>query len=175
METLKTIAQRKSTRAFSPDKPIAKADLDMILAAGCAAPVGKADYPSIHLTVIQDKAALTNINTTIQAALKVGQNLMYGAPVLVLVCASDKQISPNIQYSNVGCVIENMLLAATDAGIDSVYLWGAVGVIAGNAGLCTQLGIPDGFAPVSAVALGYAAQKNPAEKQLGITFSVNYV
>lgn len=55
METMKAIAKRKSTRAFNPEKGIAKADLDTILAAGCAAPVGAGDYSSLHLTIIQSK------------------------------------------------------------------------------------------------------------------------
>lgn len=49
METMKAIAKRKSTRAFNPEKGIAKADLDAILAAGCAAPVGAGDYSSLQI------------------------------------------------------------------------------------------------------------------------------
>jgi nitroreductase len=174
METLKTIAKRKSTRAFSPEKPIAKADLDGILAAGCAAPVGAADYASIHLTVIQNQGLLDKINKAVQAAFKIDRNVLYGAPVLVLVSSSEPKF-PNIQYANAACIIENMLLAAADAGIDSVYLWGPTTVIAQNSELRKELGIPDGFTPVSGAALGYAIEHNPAEKTLGITLAINYV
>ena len=62
METMKAIAKRKSTRAFNPEKGIAKADLDAILAAGCAAPVGAGDYSSLHLTIIQSNEMLDKIN-----------------------------------------------------------------------------------------------------------------
>jgi nitroreductase len=174
METLKTIAKRKSTRAFSPEKPIAKADLDRILAAGCAAPVGAADYASIHLTVIQNQGLLDKINKAVQAAFKIDRNVLYGAPVLVLVSSSEPKF-PNVQYANAACIIENMLLAAADAGIDSVYLWGPATVIAQNSELRKALGIPDGCTPVSGAALGYAIENNPAEKTLGITLAVNYV
>jgi nitroreductase len=92
----------------------------------------------------------------------------------VLVSSSEPKF-PNIQYANIACVIENMLLAATDAGIDSVYLWGPATVIAQNSELRKELGIPDGFTPVSGAALGYAIENNPAEKTLGITLAVNYV
>ena len=68
METMKAIAKRKSTRAFNPEKGIAKADLDAILAAGCAAPVGAGDYSSLHLTIIQSKEMLDKINKAVQGA-----------------------------------------------------------------------------------------------------------
>ena len=70
--------------------------------------------------------------------------------------------------------MENMLLAATDSGIDSVYLWGSVTAIAGSPELKKELGIPDKYTPISGAALGYAPESNPAEKELGITLSVNY-
>jgi len=175
METMKAIAKRKSTRAFSPERQITKADLDTILAAGCAAPVGMADYASLHLTVIQDRESLMAINKAVQDAFKMDRDVLYGAPTLVFVCASEQQKAPNIKYANAACVVENMLLAATDAGIDSVYLWGAANVVAGNPELCKQFGIPEGFKPVSSAALGYASEGNPTEKELGVTFSVNYV
>jgi len=174
METLKAIAKRKSTRAFSPEKQVEKADLDIILAAGCAAPVGAADYPSIHLTVIQDKAILAKISKAVQAAFKIDRDVLYGAPVLVIVSSSEPKF-PNIQYANAGCIIENMLLAATDLGIDNIYLWGPVNAITKSPELLKELNIPEGFTPISAAALGYAAESNSAEKKMEITLSVNYV
>ena len=47
METMKAIAKRKSTRAFNPEKGIAKADLDAILAAGSCGRRGLF-FPSSH-------------------------------------------------------------------------------------------------------------------------------
>lgn len=175
METLKAIAKRKSTRAFLPDKQISKESLNTILSAGCAAPVGMSDYSSIHLTVIQNRELLEKISQTAQDVMKININFMYGAPTFVLISASEKQKAPNVQYSNIACVIENMLLAATDIGVDSVYLWGGLTIFAENIELCKELGIPDGFSPVSGVALGYALENNPTEKELGVTMSINYI
>jgi len=174
METLKAIAKRKSTRAFSTEKQVGEADIKTILSAGCAAPVGAADYPSIHLTVIKDKAVLAKITKTVQTAFKMDRDTLYGAPVLILVSSSEPKF-PNIQYANVGCIMENMLLAATDIGIDNIYLWGGVTVIAKTPELLKDCGIPKGFTPISGAALGYAAESNSAEKKMAITLSVNYV
>ena len=175
METFKAIAMRKSTRAFSPEKQIASEDLEKILAAGCAAPVGMGDYQSIHLTIIQNSNKLAKINKAVRDAFKFDKDALYGAPTIVLVSASDQQKAPNVQYANIACVIENMLLAATALDIDSVYLWSAANAIAGDVELVKEFGIPDGFKPVSSAALGYAANSDPFEKELGITISVNYV
>jgi len=173
METLKAIAKRKSTRAFLPEKQVGESELKTILSAGCAAPVGGADYASIHLTVIKDKAILAKITKAVQTAFKI-DNVLYGAPVLVLVSSSEPKF-PNIHYSNVSCIIENMLLAATDLGIDNIYLWGAATVTAKIPELLKEIGIPEGFTPISGAAFGYAAESNSSEKKMEITLSVNYV
>lgn len=175
METLKAIVKRKSTRAFLPEKQIPKTDLEKILAAGCAAPVGMGDYGSLHLTVIKKPEALAAITKVVQETLEMDKDVLYGAPVFVIVSTSKKQKALNIHFANAACVAENMLIAATDMGIDSLYLWGAAHVIAGNDELCRQFNIPDGFKPVSGVALGYAVEKYSAEKKFGITLSINYV
>jgi len=174
METLKAIAKRKSTRAFSTEKQVSETDIKTILSAGCAAPVGAADYQSIHLTVIKDKAILAKITKAVQTAFKMDRDVLYGAPVLILVSSSEPKF-PNIHYANAGCIIENMLLAATDLGIDNVYLWGAATVTAKVPELLKEIGIPEGFTPVSSAAFGYAAESNPSEKKMEITLSVNYV
>jgi len=174
METLKAIAKRKSTRAFLPEKKVSESDIKTILSAGCAAPVGAADYPSIHLTVIQNKAVLAKITKAVQTAFKMDRDALYGAPVLVVVSSSEPKF-PNIQYANVGCIMENMLLAATDLGIDNIYLWGPISAVTKSPELLKELNIPAGFTPISAAALGYAAESNSAEKKMEITLSVNYV
>jgi nitroreductase len=173
IETMKAIAKRKSTRAFAPGKQVAKSDLEAILAAGSAAPVGAGDYPSLHLTVIQNPESLDKISKAVQAAFKIERDVLYGAPVLVLVSSSEPKF-PNIQYANVGCIMENMLLAATDLGVDTIYLWGAANVLAKSPELQKELGVPEGFTPISGAALGYAVEENPTEKELGITLGVNY-
>ena len=176
METLKAITRRKSSRNFDPARQLPEAELETILAAGCAAPVGMGDYMSLHLTVIQDRAILDTINKTAQKTLRAERDFLYNAPVLVIVSASAKQLGPNVQYANAACVIENMLLAATDKGIGSVYIWGAITGIAGNKELCKKLGIPGGFTPVSGAAMGYVLEgDNATEKTLIISRSINYI
>lgn len=175
METLKAIAKRKSTRGFDTEKQLPKADLDTIVAAGCAAPVGGADYQSLHLTVISDPAALAAIVQAAQQAMHMEANPLYGATAFVVIAAAPAQKAPNIELANAGCIAQNMLLAATDRGIDSVYIWGAIAATTGNTALWQQMGVPEGFRPVSGVALGYGTGGSTADKELSVTLSANYV
>ena len=101
-------------------------------------------------------------------------NILYNAPVLVVVSASNEQKFPNIQYANAACILENMLLAASDRGIDSVYIWGATVGLAGNRELWEKLGVPEGYLPVSGAVFGYGVGEKSEDKELKISLAINY-
>jgi len=173
METLKAIVKRHSTRSFS-DRPVPADVLNTILAAGCAAPVGMGDYGSLHLTVITGKAALGEIAMVAQAAMGVDRNPLYGATALVLVSSGEPR-APGVQYANAACVVDHMELAATDLGVDSVFIWGALNAVRADSDLVARLGVPNGFTPVLGLAVGYAAEPSGVEKDLRVYLSVNYL
>jgi nitroreductase len=174
MEFIKTIAMRKSTRDYKSEQ-ISDKSLNTIINAGCAAPVGMGAYDSVHLTVIQkpellDKIAKTAANIFGNPSL----NPLYGAPTLVIVSAKPNEKIPNIEFANAACIIENMTLAATDIGIGSVYLFGILCAFK-DKGLLKELNLPDGFVPVSGIALGYPSQPLTQEKELKQTIKVNTI
>lgn len=175
METLQAIAKRCSTRGFSPEKKVEPEILGIILATGCAAPVGAASRASLHLTVVQAPELLAAINKASQKKFKAEQDFLYGAPVVVIVSSSENKMFQSIPYANVACVVENMLIAATDAGVDNLYLWGSITALAEDSNLCAQLGIPEGFTPLSAAALGYGTEQTNVERELSISIATNYV
>lgn len=84
-------------------------------------------------------------------------------------------MAPSVEYANAACVIENMLIAATDAGVDSIYLWGAVQALARNPELCAKMGIPEGFKFVSAAALGYSLSGSTEPRALSVSLNTNYI
>ncbi|MCD8083498.1 MAG: nitroreductase family protein [Clostridiales bacterium] len=174
MQTLEAIAKRKSTRDFDPDKMVADDLVDMIVKAGCQAPIGGNDRKSLHLTVCRNREILDEINESTAAAMKMEKrDFFYGAPVVIFVSASEKQMAPGIEYANAACVIENMLIAATDAGVDNIYLWGGVQALAKNAALCAKMEIPEGFHPVSAAAIGYSKGGSAQPRELSVSLAVN--
>ena len=166
MNTLEVIAKRKSTRAYTGEQ-ISEDALTDILNAANAAPVAMAKYDSLHITVIQSEAVIKQINdlTAEMFAKRMGvkKNTDFGARTMVLVSTATEGLPPEMIYANVGIVIENMVLAATSLGIDSVILGGAPSIVAQNADLVKELGIPEGFKPVLGALFGYAQNDEPAK------------
>ncbi|MCD8384216.1 MAG: nitroreductase family protein [Clostridiales bacterium] len=176
MQTLESIAKRKSTRDFDPSRSVPDEVVDTIVKAGCQAPIGGNQRDSLHLTVCRSRDILDEINRATAAAMKIEpRDFFYGAPAAVFVSAAPKQMAPSVEYANAACVIENMLIAATDAGVDNIYLWGAVQALGRNPELCAKMGILEGFKPVSAAALGYSLSGSPEPRELSVSLSTNYI
>lgn len=161
MNTFDAIRQRHSTRAFS-DRQISEEDLNDILVAGGQAAIGCADFDSLKLIAVQNPALLADIDSA-SANGNPNSHPLYQAPTLVVVAAK-KGFLENIELSNAGCIIQNMMVLAADRGIDSVYLWMAMAGINGSEEVQKKLGIPEGFRCVGSCALGYAAREFPKLK-----------
>lgn len=65
---------------------------------------------------------------------------------------------PGIDYANAACVLENMVPAATDQGVNSLIWGGAATAVNQNGLLKKLLEIPDGFKPLLCASFGYAAK-----------------
>ena len=172
MNTLDAIKARHSTRGFS-DKQIPDADLEKILFAGGQAAVGGADFKSMKLYAVQDQELLTAIDEA-SAKRRPGSHPLYGAPTLV-VLASKESILKSIEFTNAGCVIQNMMVAAADLGIDSIYLWMSMYGINNDPELGKKLGFPEGFTCVGTMALGYEAKEFPKLKADEQRIEVTYI
>jgi nitroreductase len=174
MNTLEAIAKRTSVRSYKPEQ-ISEEELQAIIKAGCAAPVASAQYETLHITVVQDAALRKKVYNHqaeyVFAKLGIRQETDFGAPTLILVSSAPVK-RPGMQFTNSGCVIENMVIAATDLGIASVVLAGAPFALQENAELQKELGIPEGFVPVLGAAFGYGAEDVPPAEH---TITVNRV
>lgn len=174
METIKTISIRKSVRAYKPE-PIPEDVLNIIVQAGCKAPVASAKYDSLHITIVQNPEALKRIadaaSAEVYQATRIQKNMDFGAPTLILISSSPAMM-PGIEYANAACVLENMVLAATDQKIDSV-IWGVAAVaVQKSVELKELLHIPAGYEPVLCASFGYAREEaSPREH----TISVNSI
>ncbi|MDL2254648.1 nitroreductase family protein [Ruminococcaceae bacterium OttesenSCG-928-I18] len=174
METMEAIAKRHSSRGFTQHE-LPEEALDIILRAGCAAPVGMGEYASMHLTVIQDETLLKKITEAGgRANGDPSRDIFYGAPTVVLISSSGGEL-PELALANAGCIAENMMLAATDRNVQSVYVWGAVMALREEPGLKAECGLPEGFEPVASVALGYEKQLTRNQKNMEMTIEVNRV
>ena len=172
MNTFDAIKARHSSRGFT-EKQISDADLEAILFAGGQAAVGGADFKSLKLYAVQDPELLKAIDES-SAKLRPGSHPLYGAPTLV-VLASKQSILEKIEFTNAGCVIQNMMVAAADLGVDSIYLWMSMFGINNDPELIRRLGFPEGFTCVGTMALGYEAKEFPKIKADEQRIEVTYI
>jgi len=172
MDTFKTIATRKSTRGFK-DTQIDEKDLIRILAAGGSAPIGMGAYEAMHITVVQNKARLEKISSLVAAAFKrTDMRPFYGAPTLIIISGKRGAHGMAIEELNAGCIAENMLLAATDLGLGSVFILSTIAAFKADPLLTKSLNIPEDYAPICSIIVGYA--KESIKKQDDMINKINY-
>jgi len=143
MNTIETIAARRSIRAFK-DEELPEEAVTKILAAASQAPSGKNRQPW-RFAVIRGKkrAEMVSVLREAIAAFKsrgedTGSaewtaNVMEQAPLTVFVFnahgidpwlehSTDQIFQELVDVQSIGAAIENMLLAATDLGIGSLWI-----------------------------------------------------
>lgn len=175
MELEKVLSLRRSVRSFT-DEPITDEELHKLLAAAQTAPSAGGDYSKTHITVVRDPQILDQLrNACMTKSRKTGDMMdaFYGAQALILLSAADLS-EDHIEYCNVACVIENILLQAVALGLGAVYIWGCLGKLRANAEALEKLALPEGYEILSAVAIGHAT-KPPEERVPEEKMSVNMV
>ena len=172
METLEAIRTRRSCRSFKSD-PIPEELLSQVLEAGTWAPsgMGKQAATIVCVSDPEQRDRLMRLNAAVMG--KEGIDPFYGAPVVCLVIV-DKS-APT--YVNDGeLVIENMLLAAHDLGLGSIYIWRAKAELESEEGkaMLADWGLEGDYEGVGHVALGYAAAPagEPAPRKEGYVVRV---
>lgn len=155
METLKAIYSRRTTRNYNK-KPATDEQLNTILKAALAAPVGGGKFDSVHITVIKNKDFLERWEEEAARQInKPGIHPLYGAPTLILISGPiEGTPMDNPVYSNGAGIVENMTLAAVDMGLGATHIWGIVGALNQAPDLLAELNIPDGFTPTCGMAVG---------------------
>ncbi len=167
MTLTEALAKRRSVRSFTGEQ-ISREELDTILKAACAAPVGMGRYEDAHLTIITNKQLLDDIK---RSAGALDRDVLYGAPMLIVVSQKrpDSSAMDNVMYSNAAIIVQNMALAATELGVGACHIWGATMAMSADAELTRRLALPHDFVPCSAIALGktevkYEAREIPLER-----------
>lgn len=193
MEFEELLAWRQSTRKYQ-DRPLTAEQVGKILAAANRSPVGSNLYKDLHITVVRDQKLLLHLceaawkrfstkdkvkeiagDTADGTNLK-RPNLFYDAPVVFFVSHRVQDLQPGIEWANVTAVACMMHLEATNLGLGSVFMWGALESMRLFPELdhTSALELPGGFAPLIALAVGYPLREpGPSKKEHVI--SVNYV
>ena len=171
METLKAIFSRQSVRSYLPEQ-ISAIELETLLKAAKAAPIGNGKFGEVHLTVLQNKVLIEKITEFIAAFVgNPNAKPFYGAPTVIIVSCLP---GSNLIYANAACMVENMAVAATDLGLGSIYLWGFIERINKNPDLVSHIGLPEGFVMVSALGVGHPVnhlvEREIPEQKVGVNF-----
>jgi len=157
METMKTIANRQSCRAYSGEQ-LNDNELQTIVMAANAAPKGSRPGTNleVRLTVIQNSELLSKIDHAAADLFKIPNfKPSYGAPTVIFVHVTIPEDKQDLtSYCNAACAAENMVLAATDLGLGNVYLTSIIVALNRNKELCSELKVPEGFMPAAAIAVG---------------------
>lgn len=180
MNIMEAIAQRRSIRKFKntsiPDEVIIK-----ILNAAIQAPSGKNNQPWHFVVVKEDKKAemIRIIRQAINNVKEQGGNIgssegtarvMEQAAVTVFIFNTNaerergKKISNVVDVQSIGAAIQNLLLAAMEYGIGSLWI---CDVFYADDELCTWLGQTHEM--IAAVSLGYPDEKPNARPRKSVT------
>lgn len=175
MEVFSAIHRRKSIRSYTGEM-ISPEDLQQIILAGQAAPVGMSRYASIHITVIENQELLREIDT--QGATFLGMpdaHPLYGAPALILVSMRTvSQVPVTTDYSNASMVLHNMSLAATSLGVGHCLIWGAIAGLNQCPELVNKLDIPEGFKAGCGLVVGITdesyAERDTPDNRISVSY-----
>ncbi len=159
MNTLEAIKNRTSVREYS-DKLVSEKDIETILKAAMAAPsaINKQPWEFYVLKSKESQDALKDV-------LVHGR---FNSPLIIVVAINQERttqgISHGLGYCDAGAATENILLAAKDLGLDSVWcaIWPDDGRING---VRKALKIPYTIEPFAAIHIGYAkSETTPKDK-----------
>lgn len=191
MNTLEAIAARRSIRRFK-DKPIPEELLQVVLTAATQAPSGKNRQPWRFHVVKGDKreemmrVMRQGIDNTKARGFDIGSAewtaaVMDQAPVTVFVFnphglrpweehSTEQHFMDIVNVQSIGAAIQNMLLAAQDLGLGSLWI---CDVFEAYEELSEWLG--EACQMVAAVSLGYAGESPAARPRKSVDKVTNWV
>ena len=162
MNTIDAIKTRISTRQFT-DQPITDEAVHTILEAGMSGPTAVNARPWSFI-VIRDKATLDKL------ANSGGRPCtpLMSATMAILVCGDAERFFkfvPDFWVVDASIAAQNMILAAHDMGVGSVWLgcWPAADRMQAFG---EALALPEGVIPHSLIAFGYPQEPSTKQKLL---------
>ncbi|MBM6991646.1 MAG: nitroreductase family protein [Prevotella sp.] len=152
---LQNIMTRASVRAYKA-QPVEDAKITALLKAGMAAPTA-ADKRPWRFVAVTDKDQLTALSEVNPHA-----QLISKAPLVIVVCGDMRKTMDGEGRDNwildTSAASENILLAAHALGLGAVWT-GVYPVKDRVKGISEVLELPEEVVPLSAIAIGYPAQK----------------
>ena len=167
-ETLKNIAERFSCRDYSDRKP-SDEQLDLIAQAAIQAPSGM-NRQQWQVIVLKNRELISEMEaeglktlasmpdqTMYQRIMARGGKLFYNAPCMIVI-AIKEGYPKGAELVDCGILAQNIVLAATSLGINSVHCGFALMAFAGEkaSSFKEKLKFPEGYECGMSILLGYA-------------------
>ena len=177
-EVIKNIHERRSIR-FYESTPVKDEDIETILECAKIAP-SALNSQTWHFTVLRDRALMDEISAAnkekalasgipaeIEKASEPDYDNFRGAPMAILISV-DNESPGSYREANCANAATVMTLVATSLGLGSCYIasFNAVLKTPAGADLLARLNLPEGYAPLFAVCLGYKAEDPKPRKPL---------
>ena len=157
MDFFQTLYSRKTVRSYN-GTPVTEAELQEILKAAYAAPIGRRRYDTLHLTVITDAAFLAEWER--QVGMETGKedaHPFYGAPTAVVVF---EDTTNTTGHEDACMVMANLLNAAHAVGLGSCWInrGRQMFELPGGPEIKASWGLGDNMAGLAVCILGYEAE-----------------
>lgn len=171
-QTITSILERRSIRAFKPH-PVPDREISWILEAGLYAATSRNKQPWLFSVVTRQdllrkitRGVLETLRTTDIEQYKIKAqdpafSPFYNAPTVIFLSGKETEPSAGIDCANAA---QNMCVAAYSLGLGSCYLRSFRQAFENPLlakELHAELGLPEGYATIYAVALGYADEPHP--------------
>ena len=163
MEVKQAILERRTIRKYS-DKAISDETVTEIIRAGMYAP-SAGNQQSWEFLIIRDRDKISKIKEFHPYA-----PMVESAGALILVCGNtNREVFEGYWVQDCSAAIQNMLLAAHDMGIGSVWL--GIHPMADRIDAAKKLfNLPSGIEPLSIISFGYPAEKIPMPERFNSNF-----
>ncbi|MBR2562852.1 MAG: nitroreductase family protein, partial [Eubacterium sp.] len=119
MDFTQLMEQRYSCREYT-DEPLSAEELQELIEAANAAPVGSARYMDLHMTVVRDREILSRLSEALfvrvekkkqemaaivetvesQSADSMPKDPFYGAPAVIFISHKQQDLQPGIEWCN---------------------------------------------------------------------------
>lgn len=182
MELEKVLVKRMSTRKYNDRMP-SDEDIQKVIDAALLGPIVRSH--KLHLSVVTNKDVM---NMAEELTEKIVQGRMprpylYGAPVWIILSGKkyDEGEDPigrvmnNNLYWNIGSLIENMELQATELGLASCGINTTIVSMNTSEEVRKAVGIPEGYDALASVILGYNDDERPDREIKPELIPVTYI
>lgn len=155
MKVLDAIVKRKSIRSFTAEQ-IKDEELKNLIHAANSAPISGGGLPDSdsarHIAVVQNPQILNELEEALSKILPI-PNPFYGAPTLIVISAPQNKFKA--EQLDSALAMQNVSIAATSMGLNSVTMNGVIYALNANQELQEKIHIPTEYSPYIALVVGY--------------------